>query len=89
MSEKELVEKVRQMREMQRLADEAQAAADVLKNEIKDFMGELEELCAGDYRISWKNVVSSRIDTAALKRELPDVAAMFTKETVSRRFAVA
>lgn len=89
MSEKELIEKVRQMREMQRLAEEASAAAEALKSEIKSFMGEREELCAGDYRITWKSVVSARLDAAALKRELPDVAAMFTKETVSRRFAVA
>ena len=28
------------------------------------------------------------IDTAALKKQLPDVAAVFTKETTTRRFTV-
>lgn len=89
MSEKDLIETVRQMRELQRMAEEAQAEAEKLRDRIKAFMGSREELTAGDYRISWKTVTSARIDTAALKKELPDVAALFTRETVSRRFAVA
>ena len=41
------------------------------------------------YKITWKSVTSARIDTGALRKALPDVAAAFTKETTVRRFCVA
>ena len=52
-------------------------------------MGDSESIQAGEYKITWKAVTSSRIDTAALKKALPDVAERFTKETTVRRFTVA
>jgi len=52
-------------------------------------MGDSEELRAGEYKITWKPVKSSRLDTMALKEALPDVAERFTKTTTSRRFCVA
>lgn len=36
--------------------------------------------------VSWKNQVSNRLDTTALKTDLPDVAAKYTKPTESRVF---
>ena len=35
------------------------------------------------------SVTSARIDTGALRKALPDVAAAFTKESTVRRFCVA
>ena len=52
-------------------------------------MGDAEEIRAGEYRITWKPVTSSRIDTTALKKALPDLAAQFTKTSTVRRFSVA
>ena len=52
-------------------------------------MGDAEEVRAGEYRITWKQVTSSRLDTAALKKCLPEVAERFTKQTTIRRFCVA
>jgi len=39
--------------------------------------------------VRYKTVKSSRIDTTALKKAMPELAARFTKETESRRFSVA
>lgn len=52
-------------------------------------MGDTEELRAGEYKVTWKPVESVRIDTTALKKALPDVAAAFTRKTTTRRFCVA
>lgn len=52
-------------------------------------MGDAEELRAGEYKVTWKAVTSSRLDTAALKKALPDVASAFTRQTTTRRFCVA
>ena len=52
-------------------------------------MGDAEELRAGEYKVTWKAVKSSRLDAAALKKALPEVAERFTRITTTRRFCVA
>ena len=89
MSINEMEAKARELRQLQALIEEAQAEAEALKDVIKAAMGDSESIQAGEYKITWKPVKSSRIDTAALKKALPDVAERFTKETTVRRFVVA
>ena len=89
MSINEMEAKARELRQLQALIDEAQAEAEALKDAIKAAMGDSESIQAGEYKITWKAVTSSRIDTSALKKALPDVAERFTKETTVRRFTVA
>ena len=89
MSINEIESKARELRQLQALIEEAQAEAEAIKDAIKAAMGDSESIQAGEYKITWKAVTSSRIDTAALKKALPDVAERFTKETTIRRFTVA
>ena len=89
MSEKELTAKIKELREMQRIAEEATAIAEGLKDQIKAYMGDSEELTAGEYKVSWRTVTSSRIDTAAMKKAVPEIVQMFTKSATSRRFTVS
>ena len=89
MSINEIEAKARELRQLQALIDEAQAEAEAIKDAIKAAMGDSESIQAGEYKITWKAVTSSRIDTTALKKALPDVAERFTKETTTRRFCVA
>lgn len=89
MSTQDIERKIKLLREMQRMAGKAQAEAEALKDEIKAYMGDSEELTAGEYKITWKPVESSRIDTAALKKALPELAAQFTKTATIRRFCIA
>lgn len=89
MSEKELIAKARLLRKVQKQIEEAREKEEALKEEFKAYMGDAEELKAGEYRISWKKVTSVRLDMAALKKALPEVAAAFTKESVSRRFSIS
>lgn len=89
MSTNELTAKIRELRELQALIEEAQAEAEAIKDTIKNHMGEAEELRAGEYKVTWKSVTSSRLDTAGLKKAAPDLVAAFTKVTTTRRFVVA
>ena len=75
--------KARELRQLQSLIEEATAEAEALKDAIKAAMGDAEEVRAGEYRITWKSVTSSRLDTVALKKSLPDVAERFTKQTTT------
>ena len=85
----EMEVKARELRQLQALIEEAQAEAETIKDAIKAAMGDSESVQAGEYRITWKAVTSSRIDTSALRKALPDVAERFTKETVTRRFVIS
>lgn len=89
MSTTELESKVRELRQLQSLIEEAQAEAEAIKDQIKAHMGESEELRAGEYRITWKPVTSSRLDSKALKAAAPELVERFTKTTTARRFCVA
>ena len=89
MSINEIEMKVKELRQLQALIDEAQAEADAIRDTIKAQMGDSEELRAGEYKITWKPITTARIDTTALKKALPDVAQAFTRETTTRRFCVA
>ncbi len=89
MTTAEIITKARELRELQALIEEAQQEEEAIKDDLKAAMGDAEELRAGEYKITWKSVTSSRIDTTALKKALPDLARQFTRETVTRRFCVA
>ena len=89
MSINELESKARELRQLQALIEEAQQEAEAIKAAIKAAMGDSESVQAGEYRITYKALTTSRIDTAALKKALPDLAAQFTKTTTARRFCVA
>lgn len=86
---KEMEAKARELRQLQALIEEAQQEAEAIKDAIKAAMGDCESVQAGEYKITWKPVQSSRVDTAALKRALPDVAERFTTTATVRRFCVA
>lgn len=89
MSINEMEIKCRELRQLQALIEEAQAEAEAIKDAIKAAMGPQEALQAGEYKVTWKPVTSSRLDAAALRKALPDVVERFTKETTVRRFTVA
>ena len=89
MSINEIEAKARELRQLQALIEEAQAEAEAIKDALKAAMGDSESIQAGEYKITWPAVTSSRIDTTALRKVLPDVAERFTRETTTRRFSVA
>lgn len=89
MSEQELLTKIEELRSLQRLIEDAAAEAEGIKDAIKQQMKETEELRVGDYRVMWKTVASSKLNTKALKAALPDLYSNFCIVTKSRRFTVS
>lgn len=88
MSINELEIKCRELRQLQALIEEAQAEAETIKDAIKAAMGPQEAIQAGEYKVTWKPVTSTRLDAAALRKALPDVAERFTRTTTTRLFTV-
>lgn len=88
MSTSELIAIITELQEYNRIIEEAQAAADALKDRVKAHMGTDEQLTAGPYKVTWKAVTSTRIDSKRLTAEHPDIAASYTVTTTARRFTV-
>lgn len=71
-----------------RIEEEAAAMVEALKDEIKSRMtaADVDTLTGAEHKATYKSVTSSRIDTTALKKDLPEVATKYTKTTQSKRF---
>ena len=91
MSNIEIQGKVNDLRELRRMAEELQGEIDAITDAIKAHMNAAgaDELTGADYKITWKLVTSDRLDTAALRKALPEIAERFSKTTTSRRFVLA
>lgn len=91
MSTNDLVMKVEQLKELEELLEEVKTEAENVRDEIKQEMltQDTEELEAGQYIIRWTSVLTTRFDTTAFKKVLPDVYKAYTKQITSRRFSIA
>ena len=82
---------MRELAQYTRLQEEPATIIDGLKDELKAIMQErnTDTLTGTEHKARYKAVVSSRIDTTAIKKELPEVAAKYTRTTETRRFTFA
>ena len=85
----DIITKVQELMELRRMSEELQEEINALQEAVKDFMGSEETMIAGAFKVSYKSVTSSRLDTSALKHDLPNVAALYTKQITTRRFTVS
>ncbi len=88
MSMNELEQKVANLRELRRLAEELEAEITTTTDELKAYMA-AEELMGPSFHITWKNVTSTRLDGKAVKAANPDLWALCCKTTTARRFVLA
>ena len=90
MSTNELNTLARDLKELRLMAEQLDAEIKTIEDAIKAHMTEhaVDTLITTDVKITWRTVTSSRIDTAALKKTLPEIAERFMKQTTTRRFCV-
>lgn len=80
-----------QLAQYQRMADETAQIIDGLKDELKSYMttNNIDTLTGDEHKATYKPIESTRIDTKALKNELPDIATRYTTTTTTMRFTFA
>lgn len=88
MSNPTLEPTIKELMELRRMKEEIDAEIIQLEDQIKQVMGNEKTLIAGAFKVDWKTVITSRIDTTALKKALPEIAERFMKQTTTRRFCV-
>ena len=79
---------MKELAEYIRMQEEAAAMVESLKDQLKERMtaAGVESLAGSEHKATYKAGTSSRVDTTRLKRDLPEIAARYTKTTTARRF---
>ena len=91
MTNKQLDNRIKKLQNIEAQQKELEKEAEAIRAELKadlESKGE-DEHNTGNFIIRWKEIITSRLDSKALKSALPDVFAMYTRESVSRRFTIA
>ena len=91
MSMNEMEAKVNELRELRRMTDELACEIAALEDGLKAYMtaNGADELHGPTFRITWKEVTSSRLDGKALKAAAPTIWEQFAKQTTTRRFVLS
>ncbi len=91
MSANEMESKIKELRELRRMADEIATEIETLQDAIKSEMTarNTDTLTGTDWKVTWKAVTSKRFDSAAFKKTHGELYEQYTKETTSRRFTLA
>ena len=91
MTNRQLDNRVKKIQALEAQIKELEAQADALRDEIKADLSDKgeDEHNTGAFIIRWKEIISNRLDSKALKAALPDVFAMYTTQSSSRRFTVS
>ena len=82
---------MKELAEYIRMQEEAAAMVESLKDQLKERMtaAGVESLAGSEPMATYKAVTSSRVDTTSLKKDLPEIAARYTKTITARRFTFA
>ena len=91
MTERMIENRVKRLQEIEAQQKELETAAEAIRAELKADMEEkgLDELKTKKFILRWKEIISNRLDSKALKAALPDVYGQFCKASTSRRFTIA
>lgn len=82
---------MKQLAEYKRIQEETNSIIEGLQDELKGYMKEngIDVLNGNEHKAMYKPITSSRIDTKALKNDLPEIATKYTRETATYRFTFA
>jgi predicted phage-related endonuclease len=83
-----IISKVEELMDLRKLAEELQNQMDAITDEIKAYMGDEETMVAGSWKVTYRETVSKRIDSKALKQVLGDALDDYYKTIVTRPFKV-
>ena len=84
----EYKDKIKTYLEMKKQLKDFEKQIQELENQIKFEIGNAEYAYAPGYSLSWKKVLSNRVDSKKLKAEYPEVYEKVVKESISRKFNV-
>lgn len=85
MENREMIEKISELQELKRMRDDLDAAIESASDAIKAAMGATESAVYGPYKVTYKEVTSTRLDTTGIKKAFPaEALAPYLKTSTSR-----
>lgn len=90
MTNAELLKTVSDLKGLMNMAAELQDQISALEDSVKAEMTaqNLDRFFIGDFKVLWTSYQSKRLDSKALKAELPDIYNRYAVTTTARRFSV-
>ena len=82
------IEKIMELKNIERQIKALQADADAIKEEMKAEMGNDEHVEIGGFTVNYTIVISTRLDSKKLKAEMPSLWEKYSKEDITRRFSI-
>lgn len=82
------VERITELKNIERQIKALQAEADAIKDEIKSEMGNDEHREVGGFTVNYTIVISTTLDSKKLKAEMPTLWEKYSKEGITRRFSI-
>ncbi len=82
---KTMLEMIQELQELKRMKDELDAEIESAQDAVKAAMGDMETAVYGPYKVTYKTVETTRLDTTGVKKAFPaEALAPYMKTTVSR-----
>lgn len=90
MNKQDLVAKVRELKELQQMAEELGAEITAIQDELKAELTNqnVTELQVDVFKVRYTPVKSNRFDTTAFKKIYADLYNQFVKVTETKRFSI-
>ena len=82
------VERITELKNIERQIKALQAEADAIKDEMKAEMGNDEHREVGGFTVNYTIVISTTLDSKKLKAEMPTLWEKYSKEGITRRFSI-
>ena len=91
LTNRQIDNRIQKLRALESQIKALEEQADALRDELKaDLEAKgTDEHNTGSFIIRWKEVISRRLDSKALKAALPDVFNAYSRESSARRFTIA
>lgn len=82
------MEKLKRREEITTLIGKMDIEKKQIEQELKIYLGDAETAEGEGFRVSWKNVMTNRIDSESLKKEEPGIYEKYLKPVNSRRLTI-
>ena len=90
MSNQELNHIAEELKQYRMMLEELKSTIDTLEQRIKSHMDEsgIDTLILTSCKIIYKDITTTRLDSTALRKELPEIAARYSKTSTAKRFTI-
>lgn len=81
-------EVIKELKEYQMMQDELKRQIEELKAEAVEYLAtnEIDEYLCDEGKVTYREVISSRFDSTAFKKDFADIYAEYTRKTSNMRF---